>query len=134
LASRLEGQTKNYGVSIIIGQNTAQAAKDAFAMIEVDRIAVKGKTQPETAFALLGGETMAASEEFRRLRDLTARMIAAYRAKEWDAAEALIRKCEKEDSGNRLEALLALYAERVRTFRDDPPPADWDGVFVSRSK
>jgi adenylate cyclase len=134
LASRLEGQTKNYGMSIIIGQNTAQAAKDAFAMIEVDKIAVKGKTQPETAFALLGGETMAASEEFRRLRDLAARMIVAYRAKEWDAAETLIHECKKEDSENRLESLLTLYAERIRTFRSDPPPADWDGVFVSRSK
>jgi class 3 adenylate cyclase len=49
LASRLEGQTKNYRVPIIIGARTAQAVKDKFALLEVDFITVKGKTEPEVS-------------------------------------------------------------------------------------
>src|SRR6478672_6385543 len=47
LASRIEGQTKSYGVPILIGARTAQAIKDKFAIVEIDFITVKGKTEPE---------------------------------------------------------------------------------------
>ena len=60
VASRLEGQTKFYGVPIIIGSRTAEKAKEKFAILEVDLIAVKGKTEPETIYALLGREEIAA--------------------------------------------------------------------------
>ena len=46
LASRLEGQSKNYGVPIIIGSKTASGLRDKFAVLELDCITVKGKTEP----------------------------------------------------------------------------------------
>ena len=59
VASRLEGQTKFYGVPVIIGSRTAEKAKGQFAILEVDLIAVKGKTEPQTIYALLGREEIA---------------------------------------------------------------------------
>ena len=54
LASRLEGQCKSYGLPIIIGSRTANAAKDKFALLELDFIAVKGKKEPEVVYAIVG--------------------------------------------------------------------------------
>ena len=54
LASRLEGQCKSYGLPIIIGSRTANAAKDKFAMLELDFIAVKGKKEPEVVYSIVG--------------------------------------------------------------------------------
>src|SRR6202011_1954643 len=47
LASRLEGQSKEYGFPIIVGSRTALAVKDRFAILELDFIMVKGKKEPE---------------------------------------------------------------------------------------
>src|SRR5437763_9311893 len=54
VASRLEGQTKLYGVPILIGSKTGEKAKDKFAMLELDLVTVKGKTESETIYTLLG--------------------------------------------------------------------------------
>src|SRR4029077_20342058 len=47
LASRLEGQSKEYGFPIIVGSKTALAVKEKFAILELDFIMVKGKKEPE---------------------------------------------------------------------------------------
>jgi hypothetical protein len=73
VASRLEGQTKFYRVPIIIGSKTAERAKDQFAILEIDLVAVKGKTEPDTIYALLGREEMAHDLRFQELRKLPAR-------------------------------------------------------------
>src|SRR5262249_41810751 len=56
LASRLEGQTKEYGFPIIVGSKTAMAVKEKFAILELDFIMVKGKTEPEVIYAIAGRE------------------------------------------------------------------------------
>ena len=70
LASRLEGQCKSYGLPIIIGSKTALAAKDKFAILELDFIAVKGKKEPEVVYAIVGREDLANSAKFQRWREL----------------------------------------------------------------
>ena len=65
VAARLEGQTKYYGVPIIIGSRTAQKAKEKFAILELDLITVKGKTEPQTIYALLGREEIPATSASR---------------------------------------------------------------------
>ena len=64
LASRLEGQSKEYGFPIIVGSTTALAAKDRFAILELDFIMVKGKTEPEVIYAIAGREDTARSGQF----------------------------------------------------------------------
>jgi adenylate cyclase len=76
LASRLEGQTKSYGVSILIGSATAAAVDGRFAVLELDRLQVKGKTEPEIIHTVVGREDVAGSAAFRRLRELNAAMLS----------------------------------------------------------
>ena len=77
LASRLEGQSKEYGFPIIVGSKTAMAVKDRFAILELDFIMVKGKKEPEVIYAIAGRDDVAQSGAFQRLRNLTIEMLQA---------------------------------------------------------
>jgi adenylate cyclase len=134
LASRLEGQTKNYGVPIIIGARTAQAVKDKFALLEVDFITVKGKTEPEVIHTLLGRSDIADSDEYRKLYEVTAKMLSCYRKREWDSVMAIIEVGRSAADHFGVNGFLELYCERVRAFRENPPPDDWNGVFALQTK
>ena len=105
LASRLEGQSKEYGFPIIVGSKTALAVKDKFAILELDFIMVKGKKEPEVIYAIAGREDTAQSGRFQRLRNLTIEMLACYRSRDWEGALAAIERGRKTDEANALELL-----------------------------
>ena len=60
-------------------------------------------------------------------------MLAAYRAKDWDAAEKAIAAC-RAAKVVALDKYYGLFASRIATWRENPPPADWDGVFTATEK
>ena len=134
LASRLEGQSKNYGVPIIVGSKTASALQTRFAVLELDCITVKGKTEPESVYTVLGDASVVADERFAALRRDVNDMLTRFRGCDFDAASERIEACRKAAHGFGLEYLLNLYVDRIRTFRETPPPADWNGVFVLDTK
>ena len=134
LASRLEGQSKEYGFPIIIGSRTALAVKERFAILELDFIMVKGKKEPEVIYAIAGREDTAQSGRFQRLRNLTIEMLACYRTRDWEGALAAIARGRKTDEANSLELLYDLYEARIRGFLENPPPEDWNGAFALLTK
>jgi adenylate cyclase len=134
LASRLEGQTKEYGFPIIVGSNTALTAKDRFAILELDFIMVKGKKEPEVIYAIAGREDVAQSERFQRLRNLTIEMLACYRTRDWDGALQAIERGRKSDEARSLHNLYHLYESRIQNFRENPPPEDWNGAYQLLTK
>jgi adenylate cyclase len=133
LASRLEGQSKAYGVMVVIGENTRTRAP-GFATLELDLIKVKGKTEAVRIFTLLGDPAVAASPEFKALEAEHNAMLTAYRAQDWTATRALIARCLELDSSFHLAKLYHLYEERMAEYELAPPGAEWDGVFVATSK
>jgi adenylate cyclase len=134
LASRLEGQSKEYGFPIIIGSKTALAAKDKFAILELDFIMVKGKKEPEVIYAIAGREDVMQSERFQTLRNLTIEMLACYRGRDWDGALFAIERGRHSDVANTLEQLYGLYEKRIRSYQENPPPEDWSGAFALLTK
>jgi adenylate cyclase len=134
LASRLEGQSKEYGFPIIVGSRTALAVKDKFAILELDFIMVKGKKEPEVIYAIAGREDVAQSAGFQRLRNLTIEMLACYRSRDWDGALAAIERGRRTDDGHTLEYLYNLYEARIRNYQENPPPEDWNGAFALLTK
>jgi adenylate cyclase len=134
VASRLEGQTKYYGVPIIIGQTIADKAKEKFALLELDFIAVKGKSEPSTIYALLGREEIARDAQFQDLRKLFSTMLYCYRSRDWEGALEAIELCRSAEPNFGLTQLFDLYWKRVQTFRESAPPADWTGIFVADAK
>lgn len=131
VASRLEGQSKTYQVGAIVGETTTSRASD-FAFLELDFLKVKGRSEATRIFALLGDSALKSSRGFIDLSERHADFLGRYRARDWDGAERLARQCETMDGG--LEPLYALYHERIRFFRHNPPPPDWDGTAEALSK
>jgi adenylate cyclase len=134
VASRLEGQTKFYGVPVIIGSRTAAKAKEKFALLELDLIAVKGKTEPETIYALLGGDEIDGDIRFQELRKLYSTMIYCYRSRDWEAALEAIELCRSAEHNFGLTAVFDLYRTRIQAYRETGPPADWTGIFFAETK
>ena len=134
LASRLEGQSKEYGFPIIVGSTTALAVKDKFAILELDFLMVKGKKEPEVIYAIAGREDTAQSGRFQRLRNLTIEMLACYRGRDWEGALAAIERGRRTDEVHSLELLFNLYEARICDFQQAPPPEDWNGAFALLTK
>jgi adenylate cyclase len=134
VASRLEARTKDYRIPIVIGEVTAQKAKERFATMEIDRIQVKGKTQPETVFTVLGRADLGRDSDFLELHQLMTKMLRYYRTQDWTKALDTIEACRKAAEGFGVGALYDMYAERIEAFRHNPPPPDWNGVYEAESK
>ncbi len=131
LASRLEGQSKTYGVTVVLGEGTA-VHLDEYATLELDLIAVKGKSEAVRIYTLLGGEEIASTPAYQRLRESMQKMLAAYRSQNWRRARDLLEECRTQAPD--LQILWDLYNQRLDHFTAAPPPADWDGVFRATTK
>jgi adenylate cyclase len=132
VSSRLEALSPAYKVDLVIGEETAAAAPE-FALLELDRVRVKGKAIPIRIFTGLGDERIAETDDFRRLSAAHDRMLAAYRRQNWEVAVEALEECGQL-APESLWGLYETYATRIVEFRADPPPADWDGVYVAKSK
>ena len=134
LASRLEGQSKAYGVKIVIGPKTNDGA-EGFATLELDLIKVKGKTRPVNIYTLLGRREMLESQEFRSQKDAHDGMISAYRSADFARAEELLAVCRSSfAAAHGLGKLYDLYASRIEAFKENPPEPGWDGTYTATSK
>jgi len=127
LASRLESQSSNYGLHMIVGENTYMNDSD-FTMIEIDKIAVKGKSTAETIYTCFKSG-MKLPEGFI---DNHASFLAEYRAQNWNAANLLID--ELMSSSNELELYYRHMKARIEKYITNPPSADWGGVYVATNK
>ena len=132
-AARLEGQSKTYGVDIVLGPNT-YAAVPELATIELDLIQVKGKTVGLQIYALMGTEEMAQDPKFIELKETIQSMIGAYRGQDWETAKKLLATLRVIGEPYKLEILCELYEARIAAYEIEPPPADWDGIFIATTK
>ncbi len=133
LASRLEGQTKIYGVSSLLSTATVRAAQ-GFAFLEIDLLAVKGRNEPERVFTLIGDEAAAVGGQFKALKARHDEMLAAYRAQKFDMAAGLVGECLATEAGRPLSATYAFYRERIAGLKSNPPGPNWAGVWVATGK
>jgi adenylate cyclase len=131
LASRLESQSKTYGVDIVIGETTHNGVSD-WAVLELDRIAVKGKTEAVCIFALLGNPQDATAPEYRMLAERHVQMLRCYRAQDWAGASTALASCRGLSPD--LRTLCDLYESRIDGYSSNPPEPDWNSVFIATSK
>lgn len=132
-AARLEGQSKTYGVDIVIGETTYQAVTD-FATLELDLIQVKGKAQGIRIFTLLGDAEAAQQDTFRNLVETHRDVLAAYRGQEWTLARERIAVAREQGRELQLDELYDMYLARIDDYEVNTPPPDWDGVYVAQTK
>jgi len=128
LGSRLEGITKQYGVGILATQATVDADPDHLFM-KIDDVRVKGKETPVAIYEPLGRKD-GLDEVVRQTASDFELAFARYQARDWEAAESMLRAL----GARAPRPLYDIYLERIAHFRATPPPADWDGVFVYTTK
>ena len=132
LCSRLEGQSKGYGVDIVISETTKVAAPD-FATIELDLIQVKGKTVPVRIFALIGNAEVQNSKWFNEFSSVHAELISEYRNQNWENATLLSQKA-RQFAGEKFDGLYDLFDTRIAEYQINTPGEDWDGVYIATDK
>ncbi len=129
LASRLEGITKQYGVGIIVGENTRNAVPD-FIYRELDHVRVKGKDKPVAIYEPMGLASEASKALHGEVR-LFHEVRRFYRKQSWEQAELQLMNLQRMSPDTEL---YKVYAKRVAYYRNNPPAAEWDGVFVFETK
>jgi len=118
LASRLEGQSKNYGVLMVLGHLTAELVKDKYSVVEMDTIAVKGKTEGVKVFTI-GNTINFKHEEF----------LKEYYRGNWQRAIEWAKELVEDD-----KVTVKDYYHKMIERMDEGLPANWDGVYRATSK
>jgi adenylate cyclase len=129
LSSRLEGANKNYKTNIIISEFTYEHVKDEFTCMELDSVRVKGKTKPVKIYNLAGDKDLPGIQG--EVVNQFNRAIALYKQSNWDEAIHIFENITAMDPD--LYAAQS-YIERCYELKKNPPPADWDGVYVFTTK
>ena len=122
LAARLEGQTKSYGVKLIVGPKTAELVRDVYQVVELDLIAVKGKTEPARIYTVLPFNDVAGGIQHEKF-------LGFYRSGNWETAKKFasdLKKCWRGELNNYYDMML----ERMQ----GEPPTNFDGVYRAQTK
>lgn len=130
LGARLEPACKDYGVKILISENTYKLAKNAIEARCLDKIVVKGKTVPIAVYELMSEKGNLSSTQETILTQYE-KALHFYWDKKWEDAQEILEKLlEKHPEDLASEVLL----NRVISYKTTPPPTDWQGEFVRTVK
>lgn len=126
LAARLEALTKQYGVTILVGENTFQqiSSEVGIAML-IDFVRVKGKSNAVRIYQLCDKLRPQECESFSRI-------LENYRNQQWQDAKTLIQTLNASPAFSC--KLLEIYQSRISQFEVTPPGKNWDGVFTHTTK
>jgi adenylate cyclase len=129
LASRIESLTKHYGVSIIVSEHT-QKAQHRFVFRQLDKVQVKGIEKGINLFEVVcrKHDLTPALENELQLND---RALNYYFQQKWESSRKLFAQLTQDKPHKKL---YKLYLARLAKFEKNPPPVDWDGVYIHTEK
>lgn len=133
LGSRVEGLTKLYGVTLLITQQTYAALQkpSRYAIREIARVAVKGKSEPVTVLEVLDADEAKQRELKKQTLFYFKQALALYRQRKFMAAQALFKQVWL---ANPQDNVAKLYIKRCLELQSYRLPADWNGVDVLTTK
>ena len=129
LASRVESLTKFYGADIMVTESTQQN-QTKFIFRKLDRVRVKGKNKGIEIYDVLGLATDMTPSLQKEL-DLYHLALEDYFMQKWDASLEIMTQLREEHPHKKI---YSLYIDRINEYKQNPPPADWDGVYTHHSK
>ncbi len=131
LAARLESACKQYAARILISENTFAKLRGTYRSREIDRVVVKGKTEPVSVYEILDYHE---EETFPNVMEVLNHFksgLQYYRAGKWDDAIAAFGEALKLNEDDKL---TQMYVERCEHLKADPPGDDWNGIWVMKEK
>ncbi len=131
LAARLESACKQYSAGILISENTYKKLRGTYYIRQIDRIVVKGKTEPISVYEVLDYHSEKTFPHLIDVLNCFKHGLVQYRERKWDKA---IASFSDAHNFNPTDKLSQLYIERCRYLKEHPPNEDWDGIMVMTSK
>lgn len=131
ISSRLEGVTKEYGCDIILSEYTYNLCRDRIWVREIDRICVKGKTEPISIYELVGDRQHPLQPEVEEFLELYQLGRTAYTQQSFQKA---IHYFEKAQRLCATDKAIEVHLNRANAYLLNPPPADWDGIYTMQTK
>ena len=133
LASRLEGQSKNYGVLLVIGPITESRLEGTAFSLELDLIAVKGKKDAVRIFTAFYNPPESEMALWLEHKQQHQDMLALYRAQEWNKALKAVEELKGKFNG-QMDHYYEHWIERIHDMAKENLPSNWDGVYRATSK
>ncbi len=137
LAARLESAAKMYGIYSMISKVTYDIVKEDFAVRQVDKITVVGKSEPVVVYELMGKKGKLDAET-EKLVEIYLKGLGLFYEQKWDGAIETLTKSEKMEpfkeaapGGMSPSRKIIQYCEM---FKAEPPGDDWDGVIRLTTK
>jgi hypothetical protein len=129
LASRIESLSKVYGSALLISDHTRDRLSDPgrFCLRQVDRVMVKGKTQPVTLFEVLDAETPEVADPRRAVLEDYGAAVEAFYARRFAAAAEGFSRCLAAAPG---DLAAQGYLQRARQHQASGVPPDWTGTLA----
>ena len=130
LASRLEGVNKIYGTQLMVSEFTQGDIAEDLETRELDQIRVVGKNEPIKIYEVLAKKGELSAERTKAMAQFAVG-LGIYRQKDFEKAE---------DKFNEVLGILPddgpslTYIKRCADYKDNPPPEDWDGVYIATDK
>ena len=133
LTARLESLTKTYGISLVISEYAYSQLSDpqAYKMRFLDRVVVKGRSEPIGLYEVLDGLSAEQQEKKWKSRDSFADGIKRYQAGDLGQAKILFTAVQ---AINPDDVTVDLYLERIAQLQKEGLPENWDGVWRLQSK
>ena len=129
LAARLEGVNKIYKTQIMLSESTYELIKEKFFCRELDRLRVKGKTEPTSVYELIDETTEEAIQKNAWINDY-ATALSHYKKAEWNKAIDIFEGLSQNPVNDKASGVML---ERCRKFKHEIPKG-WDGIFTLEVK
>ena len=130
LAARLESACKKYGARILISDYTFNVLKQTYRSRPVDKVIVKGKTEPVGVYEILDYHT---PETFPNMVETLGHFNAAYEVYQQGKFKDALKSLNQALKANPDDKCSQMYIERCNQMIAKPPK-NWDGVWVFDSK
>jgi adenylate cyclase len=131
MANRLEGANKLYGTRIIVSRRTYEVASGKFLFRPLGLIAVRGKSEEQEIYELVGKKTEGGTSRAAELCEDFTRGLNAYLSQNWDEACGIFTSVSARFPG---DAPTLFYLSRCAQFQDNPPGEGWQGIEYQTSK
>ena len=131
LASRLEGLCKQYGTRLLASEYTIKQLRGIYRTREIDKVVVKGKSAPVGVHEILDYHSEESFPNLVEVIGLFKNALKRYRQRRFDDA---LKSLDEALALNPNDAVAKLYVARCRYLKANPPPEDWNGVWVMTEK
>ncbi len=120
ISERLEKLNKRYGTEILISESTCKEIDGHFCTRLIDKVLIRGKMKPVEVFEVLGDQSYKPSPDQMKFTEA----LTLYRQGNFSTAGRLFAE------GVKTNPTCEVFLNRCRNFIQNPPPPDWDGVWV----